>query len=435
MPKIYILKARIESLSPLFIGDDDGEILLDHDDGKAYLPATSIAGSFRAYLCSINEDCKKLFGSDCDENKTNKNDESKIFIKDAFSDVDHIDLRTRVSIDDELGSGKDKSKIDEEYLSSGLNFELLFEIKIDDGDDDLKKMLYKCFKALNEGLIRFGSNKSNGLGVFKVNRIEEKLFNLSDRSDFIEYLKYDYENMIDVTKKVLEMDVNYKYTVFTIKGRFTTPLLIGAHKTFDINDADKKSVKTESGYIVPGSSFKGILRSRIEKIANYFDGLSDIEKIFGDTEDSSDKHSLSRVFVNESLIDDSEYKNNVFYNRIKIDRFTGGVRNTALMNDEPIKGNIEFKVIYRKSDDDLEIDNFVIGILLLALRDMGTENLSLGGGNSLGRGRFKADSMEIKDDGKIIFVDFEKKHISDQETINKYIGNVKLHKEGVGKDE
>jgi len=62
MNKIAMIHAKIRSISPLHIGDGEGEILLDNDSNTAYLPATSVAGSFRAYLRAEGEDDISLFG-------------------------------------------------------------------------------------------------------------------------------------------------------------------------------------------------------------------------------------------------------------------------------------------------------------------------------------------------------------------------------------
>jgi CRISPR/Cas system CSM-associated protein Csm3 (group 7 of RAMP superfamily) len=430
MEKITLIHAEIISKSPLYIGNDEKEVLINNEEGKAYLPATSIAGSFRAYLKSINEDYKKLFGDQSNEGSIMSN----LYISDAFAEIERFDRRNRVSIDGEKGSGKEKHKIDELYLSKGLKFNLAFEIHNNEKDESLNKMLYKCLEALNRGIIRFGSNKSNGLGVFEVTSIKKIDFHLKNIADFERYLKKDYSDMKEIKGDIFNKNEDDVHVEFIIEGEFTTPLLIKAPETFEIGGADGESIKSGSEYLIPGSSFKGVLRSRIERIAKYFGSLDKAKEMFGVVDDKDKKNSLSQVFVNESIIDNKKFENKVRYNRIKIDRFTGGARNTALMDDIPVKGETEFKVIYKRKNDDV-FDKYAIGIILLALRDMGTENLAIGSGNSIGRGRFKANTMDVVIGNENIKIDFNNKTISNQEQLNKYVEAVKTFMRQEGKND
>lgn len=112
------------------------------------------------------------------------------------------------------------------------------------------------------------------------------------------------------------------------------------------------------------------------------------------------------------------------YNRIKLDKFTSGVKYGSLMEDEPVKGSTEFHILYRKTGDKA-FDDFAIGIISLALRDLGTENLGLGGNANIGRGRFKGSSMTIKSGAERIHIDFENKRIDNEEVLSTYIAAVK----------
>ena len=95
--------------------------------------------------------------------------------------------------------------------------------------------------------------------------------------------------------------------------------------------------------------------------------------------------------------------------------------NTALMGEIPVQGNTNFNVLYKKSGND-EKDNFTVGLITLALRDLGTENLAVGGGSSTGRGRFKASKMSISDDNDLIEIDFNNKAIlSNKDILHKYV--------------
>lgn len=418
MNNISIIKCEVENLSPLYIRD--GEYCLLDDSGLAYIPATGIAGAFRAYLQSIGENSMELFGDN------EHNTISKIYISDSYSkERGELRRRDRVKIDPEMGSYEQGAKVEELYLNEGLKFELI--IKIQDKENVLKykNMIYKCLSALKKSYIRFGGNKSNGLGIFKINKTEEIDFNLRSKVDLVKYLKKDYSQMIDAMSKVEYIDMIEKFVEFTISGELSTPLIIANQEMQGLSDVNKTCFKSGNNYVIPGSSFKGVLRSRIEQIANYFNSLEKAKEMFGDKKSikSNSDHILSRVFINEAIVDSSNYSEITIYNRIKIDKFTGGVQQSALFRDTPVKGKTEFKIIYRKDQE--TNDNYSVGIIALALRDLGTENLPLGAGNSIGRGRFKANSMKIKDGHNVIEIDFNKKIIKNEEKLNEYIDAVK----------
>ncbi|MCF6463751.1 RAMP superfamily CRISPR-associated protein [Clostridium sp. Cult1] len=426
---ISVLKATIVSKSPLFIGDNQENPLLDDDGQRAYLPATSVAGAFRSYLKNVGMDYEKSFGSQ----KEDKSSMSKVYVKDSFAPIIRFDRRDGVKIDSQYGSHVDGQKIERNFIGQGLEFELMFEIHSkDDEIEELKNMIYTCLKALDEGIVRLGGNKSNGLGIFKIKEAKEIDFHLlKNLDDLIRYLNKDYSNTVDVKKTIDNIQLPKNYVEFSIEGKFSTPLMIKAPKTFDSMDVDDRSVQVEGQYMVPGSSFKGALRARVEKIANLFDSLEEAKAIFGDVEekneeDSDRKKELSRVLVKESVIDTSSFEEPI-YHRIKIDRFTGGVMTGSLMNDIPTKGEIRFNITYRKKGDK-HFDKYAVGLLALALRDLGTENLSLGGGSSIGRGRFKGDTMYIDDGEDIIEIDFNKKTISNEKKLNSYIEGVRKFK-------
>lgn len=416
---ITFIEANILSTSPLFIGDDDKNILVDNEEQKAYLPATSIAGAFRSYLNSIDEQDDLLFG------ERENAQMSKVYIRDAFAKISNYDIRDGLRIDGETGTNVHKSKIERIYISDGLEFTLNFEIHIT-GEEDvgLKNMLYKAIKGLNIGLLRFGGHKSSGLGVFKVEKVIEWEYDLENPDDLLKYLKREGTDKHEILEKIESLDGSYEYVEFDIKGNLTTPLIIGAPRTFNPYAVDNSSIKTgNERYVIPGSSFKGLLRARMETIANYFGSREVVMELFGEPKKVSEddkNYVLSRVFVKESIVDNSNYLEEVMYNRIKLDKFTSGVSYGSLMQDAPVKGNTQFNVIYRKKGNE-KYDNYAIGLITLALRDLGMENICIGGNENIGRGKFRADILTIKEGKENIVIDFENRTISDDKALSKYI--------------
>ena len=247
---ISILKAKIISVSPLFIGDDQQNPLIDDEGQMAYLPATSIAGAFRAYLKNTGKDYKKLFGVQ----EENCSMMSSIYIKDSFAVISNFDRRDGVKIDNEFGNNVEGQKIERTFIGQGLEFELGFEIHSKNEDEEeLKEMLYSCLKALDEGIIRFGGNKSNGLGIFELVEAKEVSFNLvSNPDNLIKYLNNDYSNCIDIKKNIDNITLCDNCVEFNMEGKLSTPLMIKAPKTFDSKDVDDRSFKLGDEYLIPG---------------------------------------------------------------------------------------------------------------------------------------------------------------------------------------
>lgn len=417
MKKITIIKARIKSISPLHIGNDEGEVLIHYGTNMAYLPATSIAGSFRAYLKTIGEDYKSLFG----DQEGNKSIMSSIYISDSFSSITNFEKRDGLRIDSAMGSNAYGSKIDRLYLEEGLEFDLNFEIHAEeDKIISYKSMIYKCLNALDKNHIRFGGKKSSGLGNFRLLSADEIDFDFNKIIHYEKYLKRDYEDAKSIKDEILRTKLDNTFVEFTIEGEFTNPLIIKAPDRFELGEPDDSSLKSKGKYIVPGSSFKGVLRARVEKIADYFGNQNIAEEMFGTIIGNKNKNRLSRVAVNESKVGKSK---EAVYHRIKVDSFTGGVRKGSLMDDVPINGKIEFNVIYKKCGDK-KMDYYAIGILSLALRDLGMEDLPIGSGSSIGRGRFKASSMSISNGDDTINIDFTNRKIDGEEKLQEYVSAI-----------
>lgn len=420
MRTITFIEVGIVGVSPLFIGDDDKNILVDNENQMAYLPATSIAGAFRSYLNSIGQDdVDLLFGGKEDGQM------SKIYIGDSFAKISRYDIRDGLRIDGETGTNVHKSKVERIYISPGLKFTLNFEIHIDNKEEiGLKDLIYKALKGLDTGILRFGSHKSSGLGIFKIEGAREWEYDLKNLDELWKYLKKEEVDKQDILQNIKQLDDSYEYIRFRMDGNLTTPMIIGAPRTFNPSAADELSIKTGNyNYVIPGSSFKGLLRARMETIANYFESRQEVMELFGELEEENKKgksNILSRIFVEESIVDNSSYLKEVMYNRIKIDKFTSGVSYGSLMQDMPVKGSTDFNIIYRKQDDE-KYDNYAIGLIILALRDLGMENIAIGGGQNIGRGRFKADTLVIEEGKDNITIDFENKRVSNLGTISKYV--------------
>ena len=99
----------------------------------------------------------------------------------------------------------------------------------------------------------------------------------------------------------------------------------------------------------------------------------------------------SRLTVKEKVVGNG--RADLVQNRVSIDRFTGGARETALFNEQPVFATNETCVtvdLYLRKPEKADI-----GLLLLLLKDLWTEDLPLGGESSVGRGRLQGRRAEL----------------------------------------
>lgn len=390
------LVIEIENISPLHIGAGYGEILIDKESNKAYIPGTTIAGAFKAYLNSNNYDnVNKLFGIG--------NNMSSVFVYDSFASLIGMELRPSVKINKKLGSAEINAKFERNYIANGHKFTLEIEVFSNEKEEneEFKQAIYSCISALNRGDITLGSFKSSGSGLFKINKIEESVVDLENSRDLFSYLKneanYYTVNIESINKNSLyENDVT-----FTLSGIIDTPLLIKGVDQMDSDTVDGEQFKNSEGeYIIPGASLKGIIRNQAEKILSYHNKNNLSKFIFG-SENNNEKIA-SNFIAFDSIIECNNEFNNAIYNRIKIDKFTGGVMKGALMNEKPVMGKVNLNGKLKLKDDS-KINENAIATIALTFRDIALGNLSLGSGYNIGRGRIKGENLVITKGNTVIY--------------------------------
>ena len=171
---------------------------------------------------------------------------------------------------------------------------------------------------------------------------------------------------------------------------------------------DSTHLKSGGKNILSGSSIKGALRGRAERILNTIQTNQDktetiLAGLFGDVEkENGNKQKVkkdgytvsSRVFVDEVLI--KEVKEEI-QTRIQIDRFTGGTVDSALIEEVPlfpVKDKVQIKNFRIRVADAKELDK---GLMLLLLKDLWTADLSIGGEKAIGRGVLEGVSATVFD--------------------------------------
>jgi CRISPR/Cas system CSM-associated protein Csm3 (group 7 of RAMP superfamily) len=186
--------------------------------------------------------------------------------------------------------------------------------------------------------------------------------------------------------------------------------------------------------ILSGTSLAGALRARALKIANTLDAHDRaqtlIDKMFGVEMRPGVQPKASRVTVTEAVVHNA--KTDLVQNRVSIDRFTGGARETALFSEQPAFGGY---------DTTLEVniklvnpENYEVGLLLLLLKDLWTGDLALGGESSVGRGRLKGKeanlalhSAAVSQECKIVASGENLTIVGDRDALEGFVAALKTH--------
>ena len=426
----YITKYLIDGTftSPLRVGNTGNAgspILISETDNLPFIQSSSLTGAMRsAYLSVYGENAvRSLFGGPGDDAL------SRICISDALFKRDTVkyEIRPRVSIDPVSGTassslikGTDLSsghKFDIECVGKGASFIFSMYLYHDEKEQFVPE-IKNVLAMLNGGGVLLGGQKSNGFGDVCLNSVWMKSFDLTLKEDRDKWIKEDELQKSEYTDIVSELKPikNYAYNISFI-GKTRNGLLVKGYdkKGFGKDFADVINIVDVAGdYIIPGSSIKGVVRSRIEMIIKYLNkenAKNVIIDIFGGTEKDS---RIGNLRVRDCVIGDREKNDKAgLSHRIHIDKLTGGVFSGGLFSEKRAYGNIklEFDIADRSHPE------VTCGYLLLVLRDMATGMINLGSGGSIGNGDIIAEEMMISAGDKTASINFKTGSINDADGV------------------
>jgi len=426
-------KVEAINISPLSIKGDEDSLKTDDKTGRFYIPGSSVTGAFRSYYENYmsGDECNNkniLFG----DSNTGMN---RLVCYDAFPDQNSakrmvasrpglkIDRRRLTTYNFVSMGRKTGSKFQRHFVNNGIRFLFSFELNNYDEDCDFNKVMEQfelLLSAFATGDILLGNNKTVGFGRFEIISVKKATFNLREYKDVVKYLLRE-ERYEDITELILKSNSFSKNVRFIVRGKTTTPLLIKDEVIRLHGEPDGINIKNgDDKYVIPGSSLKGVIRTRAEKIVNTFPRLesSIITDIFGVEADKDTEGRISRFVCYDTVINNSKTG---LYNKIKIDYFTGGVKNAALGTEETVMGDLEIECVFNTYG--LKSYDKELGLLLLVFRDLCTENLNIGSGYAVGRGYIKADKLELIYNEKIVY-DFTSPDEAVEAKFNSYISKL-----------
>ena len=411
-------KISIVNVTPLKIvnGKDEMDILIDKNENKPLILGSSISGAIKNYLVDLGENNRvdKVFGSEIDNGK-----ESKIYVADSIGNKLQISSRPGIRRSYEYGTSLDKGKYETSFIDINTEFEIKVKLFAKDKEEleIEKELIRKSIGGLISSNLRLGASKMNGFGSFKVNKVEIVDFNLSKKEDMKNYI-LDNKNFKTVNLDKFKEENNSGYIEFSFKGSILDSMIVKQNlESEDVDCENMKNSKEED--IIPGSTIKGLLREYSTKILNTLDkDISIVERIFGSSPDNKEEHTIGKLLSQDIIIKNPKY---CTYNRIKVDRFTGGVTTGGKFNEKRVKGNIDIKLSLRKLDDDNDT-KAAVGMIIMTLRDLGLSKLTIGSSSSVGSGRLCGREINIVDDNKKIKIDFTNElAISDKSYVDESI--------------
>lgn len=435
-----VLDGQIECLAPMHIGSgkaehSDMDIIRDAE-GKPLIPATGFVGVLRQVIkqqtngeiANLRE-YRDFWGYA--ENTGGK--QSALCCSDLTvveNNSSEVVIRDGIRIDNKTGIVESGGKFDFELLErtterTTTRFHLKMEFTYREKDESfVRKCVATIYNFLETGRIHLGAKTNNGFGRIGLvaEATELYLFDFSSegsgprkakntaKGDVCNWLMQDFsENSISVQD--LGESFPLKSQRFSIKAtlRLRNSLLVRAYIR-DPKFSDASQLKSREDWVIPGSSLKGTIRARAERIVNTLEldnGEEMIAELFGTVDDKTRSKDVrkGRVRVREIILPKDSFQAEQ-QTRIRVDRFTGGVIEGGLFDSMPVFAPEEDKTLALL----IEIDNYKncdAGLLLLVLKDLWSGDLAVGGEKNIGRGTFQGVRAEIVWDGEEIVLEHD----------------------------
>ena len=441
-----ILRGQIECLTPIHVGsgrDENSDLdILRNAEGKPFIPATSLVGILRhIFLYKIfnrkpDQNFKEFWGyTENDDGQQSAVCCSNLTLVNGI-DGDVIN-RDGISIDNRKGLVKDKGKFDFELLERGARFNLDMEFTYyPQNESYVKRTVSTIYDLLASGKIYIGAKTNAGFGkVILANSSEVYLFDFfHNRKNVRNWLLQNYtqENLIPVTQ--LGQSFFTKTDCFSIIAEFKLKSSLIVRSYGDKTAlSDSIQLKSVDDWVIPGTSLKGAIRVRAERIVNtlalknrhqiIYNLFGFIDKDFKQNGNQQDfqipdefknkKGKKGKLRVHEVYLKQNNFPAEL-QTRIKVDRFTGGVIESALFESMPIFAPEQSKNISIQID----IDNYEpseAGLILLVLKDLWNGDLAIGGEKNIGRGVFEGVEAKIKWDDKQIILQKDVDKLSENE--------------------
>jgi len=453
----YYIKGVLEFESPLTLGSGEKE-RSDHDvlrnwDGDLLIPGTSIAGATRHYLKSLftKDDSKvqdlidEIYGQDIETKKASPHENASVISMLSTYDAvcgDHpVSIRDGIKIDPKTKLTEDKAKYDYEIVEPGAKFPFRLDLIIRQNREaqvsEIENIMFLLLKGFQDREIPLGAKTRRGFGFSQLKdlKILKLALDPADKSMVGQWIGFQWDNLSPNCKlDDLPSDIFIPHPQnceLLVDFDIPSSILIRSPNT-DPSGADVTHLSSLKGSIIPGTSWNGALRHAIYQIGTTLDKKikfdSMVKSLFGYVEIASSKQSgatgeagnnmkekakASRIWIGESVILKSQKLN---YTRNRINKFAGGVINSALFTEQPsYSGSVSLKIKIQ------DFKPYEIGLVLLGIKELWYGIQSIGGGSNVGRGVLTGKTVSIQKYDEKAERDYYEKEEFEMEQLGTYL--------------
>lgn len=412
--KRIVYQISIALASPLSVssGDDewtDSDLLRDKN-GNPFVAGSSLAGAMRAYLEKMkSEQCIFGYSGQDDSGKM-----SSLFLSDLTFYTEPV---TGVRDGVKLTDGKvaeSGSKYEAEIIEANAKGHFFMELVVRENDDEavMVQELKTVLNGIHAGEIRFGSKKTRGFGKMMIESVKSQTYS---RENYCEY-KAAYEERTytacenELDRILSDVEISHKMIHIAVPLHMEGGISIRRYAARK-NEPDYEHITDHGAPVIPGSSFAGAIRHRAKTILEEMracdiaipekaDTL--LEIAFGYVHDT--KACSSNVTINESVITNATPLTMV---RTGVSRFESAVKQGALYCEKTyVNGDLTLEISVRKGNDPTD-ERWIVGLLLLAIKDLQNGFLAVGGQTAIGRGIFSANgnlTIDGEEDKEEIYI-------------------------------
>jgi CRISPR/Cas system CSM-associated protein Csm3 (group 7 of RAMP superfamily) len=416
-----VVGGELRLTSPCHLGGADPAATSDRpvlrdETGRPYLPGTTLAGLLRAALGE--DEGRALFGGASGDDEGLQ---SPLIVDDApVTSLVPTELRDGVKIDGAEGVAGDKTKFDIELLPAGTRFTVRFELVLpgDERDQAILGSFVQLLGLLESGDVRLGARSTRGLGACDVpagpSRWWVEDLRVSRRDGLLKWLGQGREEALGAPWPRVERHACPSAREVAVALGCSLPgaapgaarrirvtlevagsLIIrsGGHAPAEADNVHLHRLDVDEGGtstwrpVLPGTSLAGVLRHRCLRIAQTLErqgseggGAKLVARMFGELS------RASRVRVPEVPVEGGRL---LRHTRLRIDPWTGGALESFLFTEDAWYGgtvDLEIELQPRHGEGLMGAER---ALLLLALRDLATGDLCVGGESAAGRGRLR----------------------------------------------
>ncbi len=428
---VYYIQIRLASPLSVSSGDEgitDRDVLQDYD-GRPFVPGSSLAGALRAYLINLNGG-SYIFGSENTDDDSSQSRMSSSFISDLTFTYNNIGESAEQAENEKMKSNEadeglkaidekktqdvkivirdcvklsddkvalTRSKFDMEAVDTGIcgHFTIELVVRRNDDEEEMQREIKLVLNGLRSHDIRLGGKKTRGYGeldilsIWKRDFTKENILEYKDAYDWEKVEKRSKGYSLPIDTFLEDMDKGQSFDHLALYLKLTGGISIRQYSAKK-GEPDFVHITADGKPVVPGTSFAGAIRHRAAEFLKNL-GMPEtehcIDEMFGYVE--KNKSCSSAVIISESVINGSHP---LTMSRTAISRFESSAQTNALFTEKDyVGGNLVLRINVRRNRKTDNGNNWMIGLLLLVLKDISKGYLPVGGQTSIGRGIFEED--------------------------------------------